>query len=130
MKKGFKQFLSDEMARMNKLDDPELFSNMKEKFRRVMKGIRETLGEQAFAKFRKDDQEWVRMSTFNAAVFDALSVAVGDSINTSNPLAKNGLCDSFRELFSDPEFFRAVEGSVNDQTKIETRIAKVKGLLQ
>ena len=127
MKKGFKQFLSDEMERMNELDDADLFTEMETKFREVMKGIRETFGNQAFAKFRKDEQKWVRMSTFNAAVYDALSVAVGD---TSDPFSKDSLCDSFRELFCDVEFFRAVEGSVNDQTKIETRIEKVKGLLQ
>ncbi len=59
------------------------------------------------------------MSTFNAAVFDAVVYPFSKLSDGSKPSY-----EEFKKLFADPEFFSAVEGSVNDLSKIETRITK------
>lgn len=128
IKKGFKQFLSDEMDRMNSLDD-NTFEIMRHKFLHVMQVIRKSLGDKAFAKYRFEDGEWKEMSTFNAAVYDAVAVAVGDTLSDQAHELPASFCESYRELFKNEEFFTAVEGSVNDKKKVVSRIASVKSLL-
>jgi len=129
MKKGFKQFLSDEMNRMNALPPPRLVE-MKQHFSRTMKSILKIFGDSAFAKYRFESGHMKLMSTFNAAVFDALAVAVADSIEADAFKPREGIRDEFLKLFANPTFFHSVEGSVNDLAKIETRIREVKGLLE
>ncbi len=128
IRKGFKQFLTDEMDRMNKLSDAD-FAVMKAKFLHCMKIIRDSLGDKAFAKYRFSEGVYQEMSTFNAAVFDALSVAVGDRIESDVELLPRAFQEQFRQLFSNDDFFQAIEGSVNDKKKVETRITSVKRLL-
>jgi uncharacterized protein with ParB-like and HNH nuclease domain len=128
MRKGFKQFLSDEMDQMNNLDDAEL-EKMRLHFLRTMRFIRKTFGECAFAKYRFDESEFKLMSRFNAAVYDALSVAVSDMVDMNSPTLSDEVPDRYKDLFKDPKFFNSVEGSVNDQNKIEARISAVKGIL-
>lgn len=80
IRKGFKQFLSDQMDDMNKLGDSQL-EGMAEAFRSAMSCIRETLGDKAFAKFRQEKGSMTEMSSFNAAVFDAVAVAFNDRLS-------------------------------------------------
>lgn len=128
MKKGFKQFLSDEMDRMNKLDKVRLTS-MRQEFTATMDVILKVFGPKGFAKYRIEEGNPKLMSSFNAAVYDALSVAVHDNINLANPKLPEGIDARFRKLFGDQNFFSSVEGSVNDFAKIDTRIRAVKGIL-
>ena len=128
IKKGFKKFLSDEMDRMNKLSDSE-FLEMKMHFLHVMKVIRHSLGDKAFAKYRIENGLLEEMSTFNAAVFDALSVAVGDCISLTVSVLPPSFIEEYKKLFGIQEFFQSIEGSVNDKKKVETRIVSVKKLL-
>lgn len=128
MKKGFKQFLSDEMRRMNDLPKSVLDS-LEHKFTKTMRLIRQTFGDKAFAKYRSEGSAFVAMSTFNSAVYDALAVSVADVIDLDNPTFPVDVTKSYRGLFRDQKFFGAVEGSVNDLNKIDTRITAVKGIL-
>jgi hypothetical protein len=129
MKKGFKQFLSDEMNRLNELDGAAL-AKLRHEFQVTMELILKQFGDKAFAKFRVEpDGNFKPMSNFNAAVFDALSVPVHDKIQFDKPDLPSGVEDRFRELFKNEKFFAAVEGSVNDFAKIDTRIKSVKGVL-
>ncbi|CAN5291200.1 hypothetical protein BH11PLA2_BH11PLA2_10920 [soil metagenome] len=128
MKKGFKQFLSDEMNRMNKLSSGPL-ETMSRKFTNTMAFIRREFGNQAFAKSRYEGGAFVHMSNFNAAVYDALAVAIGDTIDMDRPQLPSNAKKQYADLFMDAKFFSSIEGSVNDQNKIESRITAVKRIL-
>ena len=116
----FKQFLTDRMEAFNKLDASEL-KKMKRGFLIVMKLIVDEFGDKPFAKYRvlPDGKNLKLMSSFNAAVFDAVSYAFATAKNV-----RPGAHDRFLSLFSDQDFFEAIEGSVNDAAKINTRIKK------
>ncbi|MER0285276.1 DUF262 domain-containing protein [Clostridioides difficile] len=129
VKKGFKNFLSEEMEKFNKLDKIEL-EILKKKFISVIDYIIKNFGDNAFAKYKINSDKSKPMSKFNAAVYDALMIGVSSNINTL--LGRNfnsDLKDSYIQLFDDIDFFSAVEGSVNDREKIIARIEKVKGIL-
>ncbi len=128
IKRGFKRFLSDEMDRMNKLSESDL-QKMKMHFLHTMKTIRHSLGNKAFAKYRVENGLLQEMSTFNAAVFDALSVAVGDCISMNVSVLSKSFIQQYQNLFAEADFFQSIEGSVNDKKKVETRITSVKKLL-
>lgn len=129
MKKGFKQFLSDEMHKFNQLPGADL-KPLEDQFTNTMKTVRAVFGDKAFAKFRHENGAYALMSSFNAAVFDALSVAAGDAMANPNftgfPASAS---ETFHSLFADPVFFASIEGSVNDLNKIETRIVAAKKAL-
>lgn len=129
MKKGFKQFLSDEMKRMNKMDKAEL-ERMGGRFVATMDLILSTFGDKAFAKLRHEGAEYTLMSNFNAAVYDALSVAIVDDINLDKPNLHVNVAKRFKKLFADADFFQSVEGSVNDVNKIAFRVAAAKKVLR
>jgi len=129
MKKGFKQFLSDEMLRMNSLDETA-FVSMREKFTKTMALILAEFGDKAFAKYRYEAGKYSLMSNFNAAVYDALAVAIADEINLDQPVLSRSVAKRFKKLFADSNFFQSVEGSVNDLNKIDTRIVAVKQILR
>jgi len=128
-KGGFKKFLNDEMDRMNELDSVE-FQAMEKKFTDVMALIRETFGDQAFAKYRDNHGNLEEMSSFNSAVFDALTVPIGDAINPGQTALPAEFKKQYRKLFSKWDFFEAIEGSVNDKAKVKKRIDLVKELLK
>lgn len=128
MKKGFKQFLSEEMDRMNRLDSARL-ARMKREFLATMDLILTVLGPKAFAKYRAENGGYTLMSSFNAAVYDALSVSVHDKIDFAEPKLPPDFATKFKTLFDDDLFFKSIEGSVNDFGKIDTRIKAVKGIL-
>jgi len=114
----FKKFLTDKMAQFNEYDE-DVLSDMENGFETTMKKIRKSFGEEPFAKYRFEKDEFKKMSSFNAAVFDAVVY----------PFSKVGTdCSAtyldFKKLFSDTDFFASVEGSVNDFTKIDNRIQK------
>ena len=67
LRKGFKKFLSEEMAKMNKFDE-EILKRMCNKFQSVMKIILDYFGSLAFVKYRFDGENFIKISNFNAAV--------------------------------------------------------------
>lgn len=129
LKKGFKLFLSESMEELNKLSDDELL-RLSSQFVKTMKVIREHFGDQAFAKYRFENLEFVQMSKFNAAVYDALAIAVADEVNLDSPDFSKLNSITFKDLFKNSNFFDSVSGSVNDKEKVSTRIDAVKGLLK
>lgn len=128
LKKGFKQFLSDEMHKYNKLDDDSL-NEMKQRFITTMKTIRSLFGDCAFAKYKLEEGAFVRMSKFNAAVYDSLAIPVDSYLARPNTHLPDGLVDKFMKLFSDSKFFDSLTGSVNDREKVIARIDTVKLVL-
>ena len=128
LKKGFKQFLSEEMDKLNRLSSNQL-SELKDTFITTMKIIRETFGNEAFAKYRYEDNHFHRMSKFNAAVYDALAIPVSMSVEKNKAEIEATSVDKFRSLFANPDFFDAVSGSVNDREKVVTRIEAAKKVI-
>src|SRR5450830_1653137 len=120
----FKKFLTNKMVEFNKLDAATL-KDMKDSFIRTMKLVKEHFGSKPFAKYKKPDgQDFVLMSSFNAAVFDAIAFAF------SKPDLKNiPSYNNFLKLFNEPVFFEAVEGSVNDVSKLNNRIRKAQEVI-
>jgi len=117
-KSGFKAFLTAKMVEFNGKDSSEL-EKMEDIFINTFKHIQDCIDEAPFAKYRENEGQLERMSKFNAAVFDSIVVPV------SNSLKNNSFnSESIKKLFFDKEYFAAVEGSVNDISKITLRIDK------
>ena len=101
MKKSFKDFLSEQMDKYNKFDDDKL-GRLKKHFEIVMNFIITQLGTDAFAKYKVENENLKLQSHFNAAVYDAVSIAISDRIMEDDkfvitPEMKQGL----RQLFFD-----------------------------
>lgn len=128
LRKGFKQFLSEEMDKLNKVEKSEL-SSMKQHFLLTMKTIKQVFGSQAFAKYRYKDGEFSLMSKFNAAVYDALAIPVSMILVDQSTEMSSKAPSQFQQLFSQQRFFEAVSGSVNDREKVITRIEAAKKAL-
>lgn len=130
MKKSFKDFLSEQMDKFNKYDDDKL-NRMKKHFEIVMEFIFNHLGADAFAKYKVEDNNLKLQSHFNAAVYDAISIAISDRIMENDKFVitsemKRGL----KQLFFDSDFVDSINGSTNDKSKILKRIKMVKGVLK
>jgi hypothetical protein len=83
------------MDKMNKLKSED-FMKMRKMFLVTMESIRNTFGGEAFAKYRYQDGSFSRMSKFNAAVFDALSIPVVMFINIDRPILSQNSVSEFR----------------------------------
>lgn len=94
----------------------------KVKFERVMRVCYEAFGDHAFARRVKNKI----VSSFNVAVFDALSVAVADlDILEISEAGK----ENFMALFKDEDFQKTISAGINDRNKLNYRIsAAVKAL--
>lgn len=129
-KGGFKSFLTDKMISFNKLGKSELLE-MEEAFLSTFSFIYHSGDYLPFSKYKAiilestDEPTLERMSKFNAAVYDALIVS------SQCAMKKQDFLDikTFRELFKDTQFFSSVEGSVNDVSKLNTRIQKAISVL-
>lgn len=132
LRKGFREFLTDALAEFNKLTDLEILKK-RNIFKTYMTFIEENFGQYAFSKWRIDGGHEKRMSSFNAAVFDAVAVGIADSYKPSEireqPDKIITEIDGYRSLFSDPNFFASVSGSVNDAAKVIYRIEAMKNYL-
>lgn len=117
-KGGFKKFLTTKMTEFNKLDSQEL-KLMQDNFIKSFKILEDSNISLPFAKFRSENGNLINMSNFNVAVYDSLIVPLSkmDSSTTLN-------IDDFRALSHDSEYFRCIEGSTNDASKVHLRIDK------
>lgn len=120
-KGGFKTFLTEKMKSFNQFDSKRLTS-MRDMFLSTIKIIRETFGDEPFAKYKFEDGNYRRMSKFNAAVFDSVIVPFSKLIYAKE--LNHISYEKFKELFKDPVFFSSVEGSVNDVAKLSTRLIR------
>lgn len=130
LRKGFKDFLTQSLNEFNLLS-PEEISSASNKFLATIKFIHENAGPMPFAKYRFDNGEYKKMSSFNAAVYDAVMVGAAEVLS---PEAmglpwNNSKLDNYIELFKDNDFFTAVSGSVNDAAKVATRINAMIGFI-
>ncbi|MHC1728407.1 MAG: DUF262 domain-containing protein [Syntrophobacteraceae bacterium] len=126
--KGFKLFLNDEMDKFNKCDDKSL-KMMEHKFTTTMDFIHDNFGPLAFAKYRSVNGTLKKMSNFNAAVYDALTIAVATGKLNKHAKITLKTKTAYQNLFHDNEFFHSLEGSVNDKNKIIDRINKAKKVI-
>lgn len=133
IKKGFKDFLTSSLGEFNLLPPYER-SRRSDEFAQYMAFILKAMGSQAFSKWRPEGSGFKRMSAFNAAVFDALSIGLA----TTYPAVSLGLeanritekLHGFREaMFTNSDFFESISGSVNDIGKVATRIRLVREYL-
>ncbi|WP_286909427.1 DUF262 domain-containing protein [Clostridium sp. UBA1652] len=128
MKKSFKKFLSEQMEKYNKLSEDEL-EIMKKHFTEVIDIIYKNFGEKAFAKYKYESNSYVLQSSFNAAVYDALAIAVSENKRNGTLKINSNNVKAFGELFKDKEFYDDISGSTNDKSKIISRIERVRGVL-
>lgn len=129
MKKSFKQFMSEQMDKFNTYDE-ETLKNMRKHFEKVLEMILEKLGKDAFAKYKVENQQLKLQSHFNAAVYDAIAIAVSEQLK-SNPNFEitDVMKNRIENLFYDKGFIDFINGSTNDKSKILGRIEMVKGVL-
>ncbi|WP_419227612.1 DUF262 domain-containing protein [Alteromonas sp. OM2203] len=117
-KGGFKKFLTQKMVEFNSLDSAALL-DFETDFVAIISYLKQQNIAHPFAKYRVDKNDTLeQMSTFNVAVFDAAIAFYRES------LKRGGANKEFTEIFRDPEFFAAVEGSTNDVKKLVTRVSK------
>ena len=155
-KPEFKQFLDEEMIKMNSLDGAKL-ALLEKKFNVVMETIHNSFGENAFAKYKFDQpgydldlltdiidefdpiEEYVlvnepegtnprRVSPFNVAVYDALTVGVSMYIDINNPKLPPNSVESFIDLFKDLEFQNSIASSINGKVKLNYRIEQARAI--
>lgn len=133
--RGFKEFLTKSLTEFNLLPPEEIERRAKE-FSAYMNFILANMGPQAFAKWRvENDAPTKKMSNFNAAVFDALSIGLATvypvrKLAASQQAIAEKLATFKETMFRDTEFFDALSGSVNDVGKVSTRIRLVREYLE
>ncbi len=127
--KQFKDFLSDELEVRNKLDVKQIETNATF-FKNTIKCIYEKFGELAFAKYKLDGNQLVKQSNFNAAVYDALVVAVASQVDVEKPNITDRQKEAFLNLFKDPVFHESVSGSILDSSKLISRIDTARQLFK
>jgi hypothetical protein len=126
LRKGFAEFLTAALSEFNERDEA-FRAQAANDFARYMSFLRARGGDQAFSKWRYDPAPPKRMSTFNAAVFDAVAVGLAQVFSAddleNHPERVAAQLDGYRDaLFGDRGFFAAVTGSVNDAAKVNERI--------
>lgn len=129
MKKSFKDFLSEQLQEFNKLTEDEI-TQKKEWFYEIISLISAEFGEKAFAKYKVEhnngEDKFILQSSFNAAVYDALMVAISDNKKNGVLIIDEGRKQRFKQLFAQEAFRKNIEGSTTDKTKIIARINAVK----
>lgn len=129
LSKGLKNFLTEKMDNFNHLSTDEI-AGMEKEFKEHMSFLEHALGPTAFAKYSVQNGKIIkRMSSFNAAVFDAVSVGAfdyfaRDQIRSKDPAAISRF-QHHHLLFEDLDFFSAVSGATADTSKVKYRIEKM-----
>lgn len=120
----FKNFLTVKMNEFNQNSAEEL-DEMKNLFNKTFEEIKKSNVEFPFTKYRPNGNGLDKMSDFNAAVFDAITHLYILSLIKKEKVT----VDKIHTLFNDIEFFSACEGSVNDVSKLTTRIRKAEDVM-
>lgn len=133
MKKGFKEFLTTTQTEFNAADESTL-SKYESDFATYMHFLYTHAGPKPFAKWRIEPSTKKQMSSFNAAVYDAVAVGLAESFSSDHVRENPGQIavklEGYTQLFGDREFFASVSGSVNDAAKVAFRIEAVKAYLE
>ena len=128
MKKSLKKFLSDQMDKFNSFDDKKL-KKMSEHFLSVIDYIYDNMGEKAFAKYKVEDGELKLQSKFNAAMYDALIIAVSEGMREGTLKISSQTKNKILDLYKNPKFIDSINGSTTDKSKISMRIELMKEVL-
>lgn len=80
LKKGFKEFLTASQKEFNGWPGERL-GEARETFITYMNFLHDKVGQTAFSKFRVESGSMRKMSSFNAAVYDAVAVGLADSFS-------------------------------------------------
>jgi hypothetical protein len=128
LRKGFREFITASLLEFNDLDQLAIAARS-DAFKTYMDFLLANEGSYAFAKWRIEGQQEKRMSTFNAAVYDAVAVGLAEVFSADdirqNPGRVAAALSGYKALFADKEFFASVSGSVNDAAKVQYRINAV-----
>ena len=104
---------------------------LKKHFEKVMSFIIIQLGTDAFAKYKVENEKLKLQSHFNAAVYDAISIAISDKIMEDETFTiTTQMKQRLKQLFFNDDFIDSINGSTNDKSKILKRIKIVKGVLK
>lgn len=117
----FRDFLTDELDKGNEMNDEELHG-FASTFLKTMQVIIENFGPIAFAKYEFGNNRLKSQSKFNAAVYDALAIAVYSEIISKNGTINLSMKEKFHDLFKNEKFYDSVSGSILDSAKITYRI--------
>jgi uncharacterized protein with ParB-like and HNH nuclease domain len=117
----FKDFLSDELKKGNRMSAKEL-NKFEDCFLKTIKIILKFFGPQAFAKYKFENDELRLQSKFNAAVYDSLAIAAYSEIISKNKKMKEEMKEKFITLFKRDKFYDSLSGSILDSTKLTYRI--------
>ena len=127
-RKGFREFITASLVEFNQLSVQDIKFKAEE-FKTYMEFLLAHAGNFAFAKWRILQGNERRMSTFNAAVYDAVAVGLSEAFSSEDvyrrPQRVSKALSGYKTLFEDQDFFSAVGGSVNDAAKIDVRIEKM-----
>lgn len=125
LRKGFREFITASLVEFNSFDNI-VIDNDGNAFTTYMDFLLKNEGGYAFAKWRIEGTHEKRMSTFNAAVYDAVAVGLAEVFSPDdireNPAKVAAALSGYKQLFADKEFFASVSGSVNDAAKVQYRI--------
>lgn len=127
--KQFKDFLSENLEKMNALP-PSEFEKYSNLFLKTMACIRNNFGDMAFAKYKYENDIFAKQSNFNAAVYDALSVAIATEIDLAQSTVTEKQKNDFKELFKDTAFYEALTGSILDSNKLLYRIDSTRAVFR
>jgi hypothetical protein len=127
IKRGFKDFLTSSLNTFNGYSEKQI-ADRSEEFVSYMEFILDVMGPMAFSKWRGQTGQLTRMSSFNAAVYDAVVVGLSSVVPVKklDKVALRPKLENLRDtLFPNADFFDAVSGSVNDANKVAKRIQLV-----
>jgi hypothetical protein len=125
LRKGFREFITSSLVEFNELNEKAITAKGEE-FKTYMTFLHRHIGHLAFAKWRASDSGERRMSSFNAAVYDAVAVGLSETFSVAELQKRENhvveALEGYKTLFKDSDFFAAVSGSVNDAAKVKVRI--------
>jgi hypothetical protein len=127
---GFDGFLSDTMARINRMDSDEL-EILKKRFEKSMNIAFLVLGKDAFRKKYKYNS--TTRYPISKALFETWSVnleRLNDNQVSRLIERKNDLINAFTKLMNEREFDQSVSQGTGDVNKVFTRFSKIEKMIK
>lgn len=118
---SFREFLTDELVKGNKLSKEEL-NKLSNEFSKTIDFIFLNYGSKAFAKYKYENKNLKLQSKFNSAVFDALAISVHQEFIAKKKEFNEISKEKFLNLFKDENFYESISASTLDSKKLTHRI--------
>lgn len=128
IKRDFDFFLSEQMKKLNHLEDAELKA-LAQRFERAMRGARELFDDDAF---RKRYKKGAARLFINKALFEAWSVnldRLGDEELEVLRSRRKALKAGFIKLMQDRDFDRSISQGTGDSAKVHLRFSSIRQLI-